>query len=250
MRKDPRSITGHGKHRAAEPPEQARDDVRPRRVHGIHGHAERTRRDRLAINGNGSEHAFDMFVEHVGAGDHRPQGVPSCARSPVRIGGGEEGRILCGIEKDTVGTEKLQSVPLGGIVAGRDRDAAPCLAMLGDQLHRGRGDHTAVDDVDPRALQRGAREIGQDTAMGTSVGSEDDGTAAAPLCESGDVGQHRLGEKRLPDDPANAGNAPNQIAHAWSVVRCLMIAACMLNYEPTVRETNACGGGLALRNRV
>ncbi len=167
-----------------------------------------------------------------------PPPPPPPSLPPPRIPGA--GQLACrevlhpgravAIEKDAVGTDELERIPLDRVVARGEHDAPGGTVVQSGELCRGSGgepeiDHIAADGHEPR--DRGVREH---RAGNTGVTSQHDGRVFPFPFSLAPVPRHRPHPERrriardgfrsevLADDAANAGYADHErVGHGGNV---------------------------------
>ena len=217
MRKHPAAVAGDRNDRAAQVGQETRDGDAARGVDGVDGDTEAPGPDGVDIEEGDVEHTRDMRIDGVGHFGDGAELLPGHVAGAVLIRERKQRGVLFGVEEDPVRRQKFQTVPLRGVVARRDGDAAPGVAVLGVQLHGRCRYHADVEDVDAVVLQRRARDIGQQPSVGTAVVAEDDGTAVTVTRERRDVAKHRLRCEGIADDTADTGYAPDERVHQWII---------------------------------
>ena len=104
---------------------------------------------------------------------------------------------LCGRQELATLVQEFQSVPLTGIMAGRDDDTAASLLHRNGKFGGRRGGKTDIDDIESHAHQRSANHMADHLSGDTGIAAYNDltteGTAHYFFAQTG-ICRHRFGD--------------------------------------------------------
>ena len=121
----------------------------------------------------------------LGAGGPRPRcrfgpsGVAECAAGEKSL----DFHAIRGAQDSAVGAEELKSIPLSGVVTGRDLNAAGRVQAADRETTRRRRRYTEIDYVASGFEQARQDCMAQHQTAGASVAAEDDFSGLNVRCE-------------------------------------------------------------------
>ena len=157
----------------AESAEQLRDDNTANGIDSVDSHSKVSVDNRLTVNEVEGKHLLDVATV-VGIVGEFMSKIGHFGKAVVIGSGNAEHLFAFGVvEKLAVVIEKLQSVPLCGIMAGRDDDAAVGFLTGDGDLRGGRRSEADVDHIKAHGAKRGDDDAAHHAARETGVASND-----------------------------------------------------------------------------
>src|SRR5690606_31270272 len=87
------------------------------------------------------------------------------------------------VNKLTFVIKKLQRVPFGRIMAGRQNDPTTRLFHRNGKLYGGCGRQSEIDDIDPDTLKRADHQVANHLARNTRIATDDNGIISSILLD-------------------------------------------------------------------
>ena len=203
----------HTHHFTAELFQQARHNVTARTVHGIYGHLELLRANRLHVHERNLERPVD--VDAVGIGRHLVLAHRAIVRitEVVRIGEFEKLLHVIGPEEEALIVKELERVPFERVVARGNDDARICLEMHRQKFHRGRRRKANIHHVNAGKAADTRDKLHDGIAGGAAVTPDNHTLRLRNLEEGAHVTLENLRGEGIAHDTADTRNRTHQFRH-------------------------------------
>ena len=155
----------------AEAAQQARDGEAASRVHGVDGNLEASLLDGFDIHQLQTEHTLDMAVNPVLLDGHLTEVVDLGIVDFAAVSETQHLLALGVGDELALAVQQLEGVPVLGVVAGGDDDAAVAVAVDDGHLGGRRGAQAGLQHVDTHALQGAHHEAVHHGTAQTRVAS-------------------------------------------------------------------------------
>ena len=203
----------HTHHFAAELFQEARHNVAARTVHGIHGHLELFRTNRIHVHERNLERAINMNA--VGIRSHlvlAHRAVVGIAEV-VRIGELEKLLHVIGPEEKSLAVEELERVPFERVVACGNDDPRIRLEMHRQQFHRGRRRKADIHHVHAREAAYARDKLHDGITGGAAVAPDNHALRLRDFEEGAHVALEHLRGEGIAHNPTNTRNRTHQFRH-------------------------------------
>ena len=160
-------------------------------VDGIHGHLEVGFGNGLAVNERQGEDALYVTVDPVLLDSDLPQVVDLGVAHFAALGQAQDLLALGVVDKFAFGIEQLKSVPMLGVVAGGDDDAAVATGVDDGHLGGRRGAEAGLKDVDAHTLKGADNEAVDHSAAEARVATHSQAQALAAVLFLQEGGESR-----------------------------------------------------------